>query len=110
MGIEQYGADVIRYWSASSKLGTDTAYSEDVLKKRKRLVNKLWNVSKFASQHFDKIPEQDKKLSINELENKIYCDFDKYFISQLSELVKATSEGFEKYEYAGAMWKTEQFF
>lgn len=108
--LEQYGADVVRYWSASSKLGADTAYSEDVVKNGKRLVNKLWNAAKFASQHFDKVSEQDKKLSIAELENKICCDFDKYFLDQLSELVESVSKEFEKYEYAGAMWKTEQFF
>ena len=59
--LEQYGSDVIRYWSANSKLGADTAYSEDVMKNGKRLVNKLWNAAKFVSIHFDKLTEEDKK-------------------------------------------------
>lgn len=108
--LEQHGADVIRYWSASSRLGADTAYSEDVVKNGKRLINKLWNAAKFASQHFDKIPEQDKQLTITEVKDKICCDFDKYFLSKLSELVADVSAEFEQYEYAGAMHKTEQFF
>ncbi len=108
--LEQHGADVVRYWSASSRLGADTAYSEDVIKNGKRLVNKLWNAAKFVSQHFDKIPEQDKKLSLMEVKSKIYSDFDKYFIGKLSDLVAAVSIEFEQYEYAGAMHKIEQFF
>ena len=108
--LEQHGADVVRYWSASSRLGADTSYSEDVIKNGKRLVNKLWNAAKFVSQHFDKIPEQDKKLSLMEVKSKIYSDFDKYFIGKLSDLVAAVSIEFEQYEYAGAMHKIEQFF
>ncbi|CAF1515522.1 unnamed protein product, partial [Rotaria sordida] len=30
--LAQYGSDVVRYWSAKSKLGADSAYSEDVIK------------------------------------------------------------------------------
>ena len=108
--LEQHGADVVRYWAASSRLGADTAYSEDVVKNGKRLVNKLWNAARFVSQHFDKIPEQNKKLSLAEVKDKICCDFDKYFVSRLSELVKSVSEEFEQYEYAGAMHRAEQFF
>ncbi|MDA9163765.1 valine--tRNA ligase, partial [Rickettsiaceae bacterium] len=73
--LEQHGADVIRYWAASSRLGADTAYSEDVVKNGKRLVNKLWNAAKFVSQHFDKIPEADKRLDLSEVKTKITSDF-----------------------------------
>ncbi len=108
--LAQHGADVIRYWAASSRLGADTAYSEDVVKNGKRLVNKLWNAAKFVSQHFDKIPESDKKLDLNEVKAKITSDFDQYFVKQLSELVEFASAEFDKYEYAVAMEKIEQFF
>ncbi|MDG1436795.1 MAG: valine--tRNA ligase [Rickettsiaceae bacterium] len=108
--LEQHGSDVVRYWAASSKLGADTAYSEDVVKNGKRLVNKLWNAAKFVSQHFDKILEEDKALDISAVKDKIYCDFDKYFLTQLSKLVASASAEFEQYEYAGAMHKIEQFF
>ena len=108
--LEQFGADVIRYWSASSKLGADTAYSEDVMNNGKRLVNKLWNAAKFVSQHFDKIPNEYKNAELSELKDKICCDFDKYFITRLSGLVHSATSEFEKYEYAGAMDQTEQFF
>ena len=28
--IEEYGADAVRYWAASARLGTDTTYDENV--------------------------------------------------------------------------------
>lgn len=108
--LEQFGADVVRYWSASSRLGADTAYSVDAMNNGKRLVNKLWNATKFVSQHFDKIPSEYKNVELSELKDKICCDFDKYFITRLSSLVSAATSEFEKYEYAGAMDHTEQFF
>jgi valyl-tRNA synthetase len=108
--LEQHGADAVRYWSSSSKLGADTAYSEDVVKNGKRLINKLWNAAKFVSQHFDKIPEADKNLTLDEVKGKITSDFDKYFLSKLVELVEYSTSEFEKYEYAGAMHKIEGFF
>ena len=108
--LEQFGADVIRYWSASSKLGADTAYSIDVMNNGKRLVNKLWNAAKFVSQHFDKIPSEYKNIELPQLKDKICYDFDKYFITRLSTLVASSTKEFEKYEYAGAMDQTEQFF
>ena len=108
--LEQYGADVVRYWSSSSKLGCDTAYSEDVVKNGKRLVNKLWNAAKFVSLAFDKIPDSYKELSLEQVKEKITAVFDKYFISKLSELVEDVSSEYEKYEYSTAMHKTESFF
>jgi valyl-tRNA synthetase len=108
--LEQFGADIIRYWSASSRLGSDTAYSQDVMNNGKRLVNKLWNAAKFVSGHFDKIPNEYKSKNLTELEDKICCDFDKYFIKKLSTLVESTSAEFEKYEYSVALAQIEQFF
>jgi valyl-tRNA synthetase len=108
--LAQYGADVVRYWSASSKLGGDTAYSEEVVKNGQRLVNKLWNAAKFVSQHFDKISDQDKNLNVEQLQSKICCDFDQYFLSELASVVEDSTKAFEQYEYADAMDRIEQFF
>ncbi|NRB10401.1 MAG: class I tRNA ligase family protein, partial [Rickettsiaceae bacterium] len=108
--LEQYGADVIRYWSASSKLGADTAYSENVISNGKRLVNKLWNAAKFASQHFDKLTLEEKNLNLEQLTDKISADFDKYFLSRLQDLIFNVTKEFEKYEYASAMHLVERFF
>jgi valyl-tRNA synthetase len=53
--IENHSADVIRYWAANSKLGTDTFFSIDELGIAKRFITKLWNASKFALAHLQDI-------------------------------------------------------
>lgn len=49
--IKKYSADGVRYWSASSKLGTDSMFSEDDLTTSGRFLTKLWNASKFCLMH-----------------------------------------------------------
>lgn len=108
--LDNHGADVIRYWAASSKLGADTAYSEDVIHNGKRLVNKLWNAAKFVSGHFDKIPEADKSLELSKVKHKITRSFDKYLINKLIDLVEFADQEYMNYEYAIAASKVEEFF
>lgn len=108
--LAEYGADLVRYWAASSKLGADTAYSEDVIKNGKRLVNKLWNASKFISQHFDKIPKKYKDMNISDIQDVVTCEFDQYCLYKSSKLLDDVSKEFESYEYANAMEKAEKFF
>ena len=46
--VEEFGADAIRYWAGSARLGVDAAIDEQVFKVGKRLVTKLFNAGKFA--------------------------------------------------------------
>ena len=46
--LDEYGADGVRYWAASARLGIDTAFDEKVFKVGKRLVTKLFNAGKFV--------------------------------------------------------------
>ena len=46
--IQTHSADAVRYWAASSKLGTDTFFTQEELKTSKRFLNKLYNAAKFS--------------------------------------------------------------
>ena len=46
--IDQWSADVLRYWATSVKPGHDTPFGSELLSTRHRLINKLWNASRFA--------------------------------------------------------------
>lgn len=50
--IDTYSADVIRYWAASAKLGTDTFFDQQEMQDAsKRTITKIWNSSKFVLSH-----------------------------------------------------------
>ncbi len=108
--IAQYGSDVTRYWTAKSKLGADSAYSEDIMKNGKRLVNKLWNACKFAAIHFDKLDIIDKNIQIFNIKSKICHEFDQWLMVKLLELIAKVELDMQNYEYASAMDLIEKFF
>jgi valyl-tRNA synthetase len=95
--IEKFGADAIRYWSGSARLGVDTAIDENVWKVGKRLVTKLFNASKFA-------------LAQTAEPGPISSELDRAFVGELRELVAQCTAAYEKMDYARALELTESFF
>jgi valyl-tRNA synthetase len=128
--IENHSADAVRYWSSTSRLGADTAFSEETLKIGKKLVNKLWNATKFAAINFDKLNSFQLPASGNQqvagsgqqaaaelssakfaiTSGKITNTLDKWIISRLAKAVKRATEDFELYEYSAARAVIEDFF
>ena len=99
--IEEHGADVVRYWASTSKLGQDTAFSKDLLKIGKKLVNKLWNATKFAAIHLEKLDGQ---------QGEITATLDRWILSRMHRATAKAAEAFAAYEYAVALRAIEDFF
>jgi valyl-tRNA synthetase len=99
--MEKYGADAIRYWAASSKLGEDFDYQEKDLLTGKKLVNKLFNASKFIFMNLenykDKKPKKLEKI-------------DELFLEELNKVINEATDSFEEYEYSKAKSAIENFF
>lgn len=99
--LDTYGADMIRYWTASNKLGTDTWFDEKDIESSRRFLNKLWNSAKFVDMHIENfdLDENVELLSIDEwIISKCHATFEKY------------SQQMEKYEMGLARQEIDNFF
>ena len=99
--ISTYSADIVRYWCANSRLGTDSFFSEQTLASGKKLINKIWNVSKFIEMH------------LNDYEDKEFNDyeyFDKWILGTYQEMEKGFLKYLDDYEVGLALNHLEKFF
>ena len=101
--FDQYGADAVRYWSASARPGTDTAFDEGQMKIGRRLAIKLLNASKFALGlgGADAAPTSPADVT---------APLDKALLARLAALVDDATAAFDGYDYARALERTEAFF
>jgi valyl-tRNA synthetase len=100
--LETHGSDAVRYWAASGRPGTDTAFDEGQMKIGRRLAIKVLNASKFALGRLEGAPIPSIEAVVNPL------DLD--MLAELSTLIDETTRAFEQYDYARALERTEQFF
>jgi valyl-tRNA synthetase len=100
--LATYPADVIRYWAASGRLGTDTAFSENQLKIGQRLVTKLWNALRFCSQHLQAYQPASTQPALDPL--------NQWVLHHLGITVKTYVDHFDAFEYYAALEKVETFF
>jgi valyl-tRNA synthetase len=108
--ILEKSADAVRYWASTSRLATDTAFSEDLLKIGKKLVTKLWNATAFAAIHLSKLNAAPVTAAADVASGRISEPLDKWILSRLHKAVaKATAE-FAQFEYCDARVAVEDFF
>lgn len=99
--INEYSADVIRYWAASGRLGTDITFSEETLLRGKKLINKIFNVSKFVEMHLQDY--EDK-----EFDNYEYID--KWILGSFQDMEQQFIKYLDDYEVGLALNHLEKFF
>lgn len=101
MVLESFGADALRYWAASSKLGEDLDYQEKDLVTGKKFVNKLWNASKFVFMNLgDYGVTKPKNLFLT----------DEIFLNELNIVVESATKSFSEYEYSKVKFEVDSFF
>lgn len=108
--IQDKGADAVRYWASTSRLGTDTAFSEELLKIGRKLVTKLWNASNFASLNLSKLEGQPTTAAEDTKKGIITETLDLWILSRLHQCVKKATQEFERFEYCDARVAIEDFF
>ena len=101
--LDEHGADGMRYWAASGRPGSDTAFDPGQMKIGRRLAIKLLNATKFvlgvgvdASMAWDAAAITDP--------------FDRAWLAQLTDVVGACTSAFDDYNYTKALETAETFF
>jgi valyl-tRNA synthetase len=102
--LREYGSDAVRYWAASARLGTDSAFDPAMLRVGRRLAIKILNASRFVlglaapatggADHIETVTEP----------------LDKAMLTRLSGVIGRATAAFEGYDHAGALAVAEEFF
>jgi valyl-tRNA synthetase len=100
--LDEHGADGVRYWAASGRPGTDTAFDPNQMRVGRRLAIKILNASRFV-------------LSTAEPRGRISETVDRAMLVNLANLVEhpespAVTELLEKYDYARVLDLVEREF
>ncbi|GAA2738554.1 valine--tRNA ligase [Pedococcus aerophilus] len=109
--VRQHGADAVRYWAASARLGTDAAYDTGQMKVGRRLAIKVLNASKFALSFGEAEAGIGNSGEVDgDLAAAVTNPLDKAVLAELREVVAKATAGFEAYDHAKALETTETFF
>ena len=95
--LDKHGADAVRYWSASARLGIDAAFDEQQIKVGRRLAIKILNASRFV-------------LTLERAEGEITDRLDRSMLKQLADVLEQATDALEDYEHARALELVERFF
>ncbi|EHS86816.1 valine--tRNA ligase [Bifidobacterium breve] len=110
--IEKFGADAVRYWSASARLGLDATYDEGQMKIGRRLAIKLLNATKFALA----IGREDENHHVGEAAEASWNPadvtepLDRAAMAKLALVVRQATEALEAYEHSKALEVIESYF
>ena len=114
--LEEFGADGARYWAASGRPGTDTAFDPGQMKVGRRLAIKILNASKFAlSDNRGQASSSDAaggrgQTSSSDPADRITAPVDRAMMRNLAALVDEATKAFDGYDYARVLQRTEAFF
>lgn len=96
--LEEHGSDGVRYWAASGRPGTDTAFDVGQMKIGRRLATKILNASKFTlMQGFAPA-------------NAVTQDVDKAMLAALANVVDEATKALDGFNYTQALESAESFF
>ncbi|NEM91707.1 valine--tRNA ligase [Galbitalea soli] len=100
--LDEHGSDAVRYWAASSRLGTDAAFDPQNPKQIKigrRLAIKVLNAAKFVYSFPE--PQTDSGAT---------TPLDLDLTAELDRVIATATAAFDAFDHARALETAEQFF
>jgi valyl-tRNA synthetase len=98
--LRKFGADAVRHWAASARLGVDTAYEEAQLRVGRRLATKILNAARFVLG----LPAPEPAAA------EVTSAVDRAMLGRLARTVRSATAAFERYGHADALAEIEAFF
>ncbi len=95
--LEAHGSDGVRYWAASGRSGTDTAFDPGQMKVGRRLAIKLLNASRFV-------------LAQPAPHGPVTAAIDRGLLTMLARIVRESTADLEAFNYTRVLERTETFF
>jgi valyl-tRNA synthetase len=119
--VKEQGADAVRYWAASGRLGADAAYDTGQMKVGRRLAIKILNASKFALSFGEaeaaiqnsgeaEAAIQNSGEVEGDLAAAVTNPLDRAMLAALRDVVAKATAGFEAWDYTRSLEVTETFF
>jgi len=100
--LEEHGSDGVRYWAASGRPGSDTAFDTGQMRVGRRLAIKLLNASKFVLAGL----QPEARL----LSGQATAAVDRGLLAMVARLVAESTEDLEDYNYTRVLERTESLF
>ena len=97
--LDEFGSDAVRYWAASGRPGTDTAFDPQQMKIGRRLANKLLNAARFVVS----LPEPSAAARVSQ-------PLDRAVVRLLTSTVEVATTAMDDFDYTVALEQAERFF
>ncbi|MBQ4105520.1 MAG: isoleucine--tRNA ligase [Clostridia bacterium] len=92
--VDQYGADVLRLWVASSDYHVDIRISKEILKQLSEAYRKIRNTARYILGNISDFDPDTNSVAISDL-----MPIDKWAINKLNELMIKVKAGYDSYEF-----------
>ncbi len=92
--VDQYGADVLRLWVASSDYHVDIRISKEILKQLSEAYRKIRNTARYILGCINDFNPDTDFVAIDDL-----MPIDKWAINKLNELIDKVKAGYDSYEF-----------
>jgi valyl-tRNA synthetase len=101
--LEEHGSDGVRYWAASGRPGSDTAFDTGQMRVGRRLAIKLLNASKFVLAGLEPGASTSSPGNVS-------AAVDRGLLVMVGRLVAEATDDLEDYNYARVLERTESLF
>ncbi len=102
--VEQYGADILRLWVASSDYHADIRISKEILKQLSDAYRKIRNTARFILGNISDFDPDKDMVALDKLQ-----PIDRWALHQFDDLTARVCEGYESFEFHNAYHAIHKF-